>query len=210
MTKPNAVPAWHKALPLLVLLPSALVTNGSLASLAIVLLTLAFVKASREPTLALLGGRWMRNAAIGVLGGLLLWFLSDQLWEPLLKQWVGPIKLDSLGNVRGNLVNYLVLLAIGFIYGGIVEEILFRGFVIGWGSRLFGARSVIPLVALSSIVFGAAHLYQGLSGAISTGLIGLGFALLYVGSGKELLAPALAHMTLDAIGITQLYLGING
>jgi membrane protease YdiL (CAAX protease family) len=58
-------------------------------------------------------------------------------------------------------------------------------------------------------VFGAAHVYQGLSGAISTGLIGLGFALLYVGTGKRLLAPVLAHMTLDAIGVTQLYLGIN-
>ncbi len=68
---------------------------------------------------------------------------------------------------------------------------------------------MIPLVVLSSAVFGAAHLYQGLSGAISTGLIGLGFALLYVGTGRKLLAPALAHMTLDAIGITQIYLGIN-
>ncbi len=92
------------------------------------------MKPSRQPTLALLGDRWLRNAAIGILAGLLLWFLSDQLWEPLLKQWVGPIKLDSLGNVRGNLPNYLVLLAIGFIYGGVIEEILFRGFVIGWGS----------------------------------------------------------------------------
>ena len=58
-------------------------------------------------------------------------------------------------------------------------------------------------------MFGAAHLYQGLSGAISTGLIGLGFALLYVGTGKKLLAPVLAHMVVDAIGVTQLYLGIN-
>ena len=168
------------------------------------------MKPSRQPTLALLGDRWLRNAAIGILAGLLLWFLSDQLWEPLLKQWVGPIKLDSLSGVRGNLPNYLVLLAIGFIYGGVIEEILFRGFVIGWGSMLFGPKSVIPLVVLSSAVFGAAHLYQGLSGAISTGLIGLGFALLYVGTGRKLLAPALAHMTLDAIGITQIYLGING
>jgi membrane protease YdiL (CAAX protease family) len=207
---PNTAPAWHKALPLLVLLPSALVTNGSLASLAIVLLTLAFVKSSRQPTLALLGDRWIRNAAIGILGGLLLWFLSDQVWEPMLKQWVGPIKLDSLSGVRGNVSNYLVLMGIAFIYGGIIEEVVFRGFVIGWGSRLFGPRSVIALVLLSSTVFGSAHYYQGLSGAISTGLIGLGFALLYVGTGKKLLATALAHMTLDAIGITQIYLGING
>ena len=91
------------------------------------------------------------------------------MWEPLLQQWVGPIKLDSFDNVRGNLANYLVLLALGFVYGGVVEEVIYRGFVIGWGSVLFGPRSVIPLVLLSSAVFGAGHLYQGLSGAISTG-----------------------------------------
>lgn len=205
----KVVPMWQKALPFVVLLPSAAVTNGSLASLAIVLATLALVKPSRGPTLALLGDRWLRNAAIGILGGLVLWFLSDQVWEPMLKVWVGPIKLDSLAGVRGNLLNYLVLMAVAFVYGGVVEEMVFRGFVIGWGSTLFGPRSVIPLMLLSSAVFGSAHFYQGLSGAISTGLIGLGFALLYVGTGKKLLAPVLAHMVLDAIGVTQLYLGIN-
>ena len=207
--KPKAVPMWQKALPFVVLFPSAIVTNGSLASLAIVLAALALVKSTRGPTLSLLGERWVRNAAIGILGGLVLWFLSDQVWEPMLKLWVGPIKLDSLAGVRGNLLNYLALMAVAFIYGGVVEETVFRGFVIGWGSTLFGPRSVIPLALLSSAVFGAAHFYQGLSGAISTGLIGLGFALLYVGTGKKLLAPVLAHMVLDAIGVTQLYLGIN-
>lgn len=208
--EPKAAPMWQKALPFIVLLPSAVVTNGSLASLAIVLAAVALVKPSRGPTLSLLGDRWMRNAAIGILGGLVLWFLSDQVWEPMLKLWVGPIKLDSLAGVRGNPLNYLVLMAIAFVYGGVVEEMVFRGFVIGWGSTLFGPRSTIPLVLLSSAVFGSAHLYQGLSGAISTGLIGLGFALLYVGTGKKLLAPVLAHMVVDAIGVTQLYLGING
>lgn len=202
-------PWWQKTLPFVALLPTAVITNGSLISLAAVLLTLAFVKPARRPTLALSDARWLRHVVIGVAGGLALWFLSDRLWEPLLQQWFGPIKLDSFAAVRGNLMNYLLLLAAGFVFGGVIEEIVFRGFVIGWGSALFGPRSVVPLVLLSSIVFGSAHLYQGASGAISTGLIGLGFALLYVGTGRKLLAPMLAHMTLDAIGITQIYLGMH-
>lgn len=208
-------PLWQKSLPFLVLAPSALIPNGSLISLLIVVTTLIFVKSSRRPTLATLTSlassdrTWLRNAFIGLAGGLALWFLSDQVWEPMLVHWVGPIKLDSLAGVRGNLLNYLLLLAAGFIYGGAIEEIIFRGFVIGWGSTLFGQRSVVPLLLLSSVVFGSAHLYQGLSGAISISVIGLGYALLYVGTGNRLLAPMLAHMTLDGIGITQLYLGIN-
>jgi membrane protease YdiL (CAAX protease family) len=202
-------PLWQKLLPLLALLPAAVIPNGSLLSLLIVVLTLVFVKPSRGPTLVFAAGPWIRNAMIGVGGGLALWFLSDQVWEPLLQHWLGPIKLESFASIRGNLRNFLLLLTAGFIFGGVIEEIVFRGFVIGWGSRLFGQRSVVPLILLSSVVFGSAHLYQGASGAISTGLIGLGFALLYVGTGKRLLAPMLAHMTLDAIGISQIYLGIN-
>jgi len=208
--EPHPAPIWQKALPFIVLLPTAAITNGSLASLAIVLLTLAVVRPSRGPTLSFLGESWVRDAAIGILAGLILWLCSDQIWDPLLSQWLGPIKLDSLSGVRGNVLNYLVLMAIAFLYGGLVEELVFRGFVIGWGSSLLGPRSVVPLVLLSSAVFGSAHFYQGLSGAISTGLIGLGLALLYVGTGKRLLAPVLAHMVLDAIGVTEIFLGING
>jgi membrane protease YdiL (CAAX protease family) len=202
-------PLWQKLLPPVALLPSAFVPNGSLISLLIVIVTLIAVRQSRLPTLQFAGNQWVRNALIGLAGGLALWFLSDRVWEPLLQQWVGPIKLDSLAGVRGNLPNYILLLVAGFIYGGAIEETIFRGFVIGWGSILLGARSVAPLIILSSAAFGAAHLYQGLSGAISTGVIGLGFALLYVGTGRRLLAPMIAHVTLDAIGITQLYLGLN-
>ena len=152
----------------------------------------------------------MRNAAIGILGGLILWFLSDQVWEPMLKQWVGPIKLDSLAGVRGNLLNYLALMAIAFVYGGVVEEMVFRGFVIGWGSTLFGPRSVIPLVA---VVFGRVRVSAPLPGTVGSDLDRPhrpGICAALCRDGQKLLAPVLAHMVVDAIGVTQLYLGING
>ena len=88
-------PQWQKSLPFLVLASVAAIANGSLISLLIVAVTLIAVKASRRPTLAFAGDTWLRNAMIGVLAGLFLWFLSDQMWDPLLQQWVGPIKLDS-------------------------------------------------------------------------------------------------------------------
>lgn len=208
MDRLNAV-QLYKLLPLLALVPAAAVPNGTLVSLAIVILTLWLVKDSRRPTLALTDGRWLRTAAIGIGAGLALWFLSDQLWEPLLQKWLGPINLESLAGVRGNLPNFLVLLLIGFTFGGVIEEIIFRGFVIGWGSHLFGQRSLVPMIVLSSVAFGLGHLYQGASGAVSNGAIGLCLAGLYVATGKRLLAPMLAHMTIDAIGIIEIYLGIN-
>ena len=83
---------------------------------------------------------------------------------------------------------------------------MFQGFVIGWGERLFGGGAIF-LVVLSAAVFGAAHLYQGPSGMLSTGLMGFLFGLLYLSTGRRLIACMLAHATIDILGITELYVG---
>jgi membrane protease YdiL (CAAX protease family) len=74
---------------------------------------------------------------------------------------------------------------------------------------LFGEKAAWPLALLSSIAFGLAQAYQGLGGMVSTGLTGLPFAAIYVWNGRRLLTPIVVHMTFDAIGIVELYLGIN-
>ena len=78
---------------------------------------------------------------------------------------------------------------------GIVEEIIYRGFVI-WYLALF-----LPLwgaVVLSSVLFGIGHSYQGVGGAIKTGLAGLAFGALYVITGAIWL-PILGNILLDAL-----------
>jgi membrane protease YdiL (CAAX protease family) len=203
-------PSWWKPLPFLALVPSAALQNGSLVSLLIVVLALVFVKASRAPTLAFAGGHWQRSILTGIFAGAALWFLSDRIWDPLLEQWLGRINVDNLDGVRGHPLNLAILLALAIIYGGVIEEVIFRGFMIGWGSRLLGHKWLIPLILLSSIVFGSAHRYQGLAGAVSAGLSGLVFAILYVASGRRLLVPALAHIVADVLGILEIYYGFNG
>lgn len=81
------------------------------------------------------------------------------------------------------------------ITAGIVEEIVYRGFVI-WYLGLY-----MPLwlaVAVSSIAFGLAHSYQGPSGALRCGLVGLAFGLYYVFTGSIWL-PIIGHIMLDAL-----------
>jgi len=78
---------------------------------------------------------------------------------------------------------------------GIVEEIVYRGFVI-WYLGL-----VMPLwaaVVFSSILFGLGHSYQGVSGAFKAGLVGLLFGAFYVLTGSIWL-PILGHVLWDAL-----------
>jgi membrane protease YdiL (CAAX protease family) len=77
---------------------------------------------------------------------------------------------------------------------GIVEELVFRGLLIPAGLSL-GLSAVVAL-AVSSLLFGLAHLYQGPAAVVVTGLLGfmLGCALLLTGS----LLPAVAiHVLMD-------------
>jgi membrane protease YdiL (CAAX protease family) len=81
------------------------------------------------------------------------------------------------------------------IVAGIVEEIVYRGFVL-WYLAQF-----MPLwvaVAVSSVAFGLGHSYQGPSGALRTGLVGLAFGIFYVTTGSIWL-PIIAHILLDAL-----------
>jgi membrane protease YdiL (CAAX protease family) len=81
------------------------------------------------------------------------------------------------------------------ITAGIVEEIVYRGFVLWYLSTfmpLWGA------VIVSSMFFGIAHSYQGAMGAVRTGLVGLAFAILYVGTGSIWIS-IVAHALLDIL-----------
>ena len=86
------------------------------------------------------------------------------------------------------------------VTSGIVEEIVFRGFVL-WYLSFFMA--LWPAVLVSSVAFGLAHSYQGFSGMIRTGLIGLAFGALFVISGSIWL-PIVGHILVDVLQGRQL------
>ncbi len=79
------------------------------------------------------------------------------------------------------------------ITAGVCEEILYRGLLLATLVSLVGTW---PAVAISSLIFGLGHAYQGISGIAKTGLVGLGLALLTVSSGSLFIAIVL-HAVID-------------
>lgn len=76
---------------------------------------------------------------------------------------------------------------------GVCEEILYRGLLLGMLSSEF---SVVTAVIISSIAFGAPHLYQGWLGFIKTALLGLVMAMITVLS-ESLLLAIVFHTVID-------------
>jgi membrane protease YdiL (CAAX protease family) len=177
---------------------------GTLIAAVVVALALAAFPDARRATFA--RGPWLRSLGIGALCGVAIALLMGLLVNGWLTGLFGKTSdLSAFNSIKGNIAGYIQLLVLGLLYGAVVEEIVFRGFVIGWGSQLLGHRAAPLLAILSAMVFGVTHLYQGWTGVCSTGIIGLGYGLTYLASGRNLLAAIFAHMTLNAIGTTELY-----
>lgn len=79
------------------------------------------------------------------------------------------------------------------VTAGIVEEIVFRGFVLWYLSLVM---PLLGAVLVSSIAFGLGHSYQGVGGMFRTGIAGLVLGTFYVVSGSIWL-PIIAHVLLD-------------
>ncbi len=79
---------------------------------------------------------------------------------------------------------------------GIGEEIVFRGFLFYLFASVFPELPQGSFPLLGALLFGVAHSYQGITGIIKTGLLGLLFGALYVASGS-LFPGILLHFMID-------------
>jgi membrane protease YdiL (CAAX protease family) len=174
---------------------------------------LAQLLGRRQGSFAEIGFRrpasWWRTILLGVGIGIVAQIAFSVVIDPLLGNMTGkPIDVSAFDAVRGNIPNYLILLAVGWVVGGFLEEMLFRGYLLGRIRRGFGGGQVATLLAviLPAIAFGLAHHYQGPAGMISTGLLGTLLGAVFVRYRENLWLPILVHGSLNTIGITLIFI----
>jgi uncharacterized protein len=88
------------------------------------------------------------------------------------------------------------------IAAGVVEEIAYRGFLVTYVSSF---APVWVSIVVSSLLFGAAHLYQGVAGVLATTALGVIFAVIYLSTGS-LLLPMLLHALIDISSMVTAYI----
>ncbi|RPJ76245.1 MAG: CPBP family intramembrane metalloprotease [Acidobacteria bacterium] len=153
-----------------------------------------------------------RVLAIGIATGVGYQVVGLYLVEPLIASMTTG-KLPDVSAFRplvGDEVRLAFWLAMSWTFAAFLEEMVYRGWLM---SRLaeaghFSAAAWVVAAIASSALFGIAHLYQGISGVVATGLTGLVFAGAYLASGRSLWAAILAHGILDTTGFVMIYLGV--
>jgi membrane protease YdiL (CAAX protease family) len=99
------------------------------------------------------------------------------------------ITRNPLEDMLRNRHDALIFAAVVMIAGGVREEIQ-RGFIVHrFGQYLGGAGWGI---AIYSVFFGLGHIEQGIDAMIATGLLGVGWGLLYVAR-RSVIAPMVSH-----------------
>jgi membrane protease YdiL (CAAX protease family) len=115
-----------------------------------------------------------------------------------------------LPSVRENLfrISWLKLLALAVaISAGILEEIVFRRWLMNHLQDRHHA-GIIVQIAISGVAFGLAHGVWGLMGksvraaigaTVATGILGIGLAIVFVASGRNLAPCIVAHFLINLL-----------
>lgn len=179
---------------------------GALAAVAIVL--------ARGGTLADLGfkrpGRW---ATVPFQVACILFaFIAAQYLAPLLVSSFIDLPqpdLSKYDSITGDLGAAIALALVLPLTASIPEEIIYRGFLIGRLSDIFGQNmgGAVMTVLVQALFFGSVHFQWGIGGMIVTGIMGIVWGTAYLLCDRNLWVVILAHSTGHILFVIQLYLG---
>jgi membrane protease YdiL (CAAX protease family) len=156
------------------------------------------------------GPKWVLFALVGLIGGGLIEAQELYLTQPFLIRLTGQAPdLHEFRALYGNATLLLIGLALVWVLAAFGEEWVWRGFVTNRLADLFGRKGlgVFAAVILANVAFGLAHLYQGLTGVLEAGEDGLLFAVLYFATGRNLIAPMVAHGVQDTVDLLLVFTG---
>jgi membrane protease YdiL (CAAX protease family) len=178
-------------------------SSAILRDLALLFLILFFLWRNRERLVSL--GWTFRNGWRDVLLGIVLFvpvFYGIGYLDRLL-QSIGfsapqpqqPSFTSPSGGI-GYLLAFLMVIVVA-----VTEETIFRGYLMLRFKSIWGSVGVATV--LSSVIFSLGHGYEGTSGVIAIGTMGLALAFIYIWR-KSLVAPMVIHFLQDFLVIVLL------
>jgi hypothetical protein len=181
------------------------VLAGASAAIGVVLV--------RGGTLAELGFRRPARWAMVPfqVAAILFVFIAAQILAPLLISSFMSLPepdLSRYDSIAGNLGAAILMALVLPLTASIPEEIIYRGFLIGRLSGIFGQSvgGATLTVLVQALIFGAIHFQWGVGGMVMTVIMGIVWGTAYLLCGRNLWVVILAHSTGHILFVIQLYL----
>lgn len=147
---------------------------------------------------------WASLAGFAFISAFLLQLFNAGVVMPILNRLTGQtIDYSGFAHLQGNLGQLLLLLALSWTLAAVGEELAYRGYLQKVLGDLLGSSltAVLLTAVISSVLFGLAHLEQGLIGVVVTTGDALFFSWLKWKFNNNLWVTILAHGFYNAIGI---------
>jgi membrane protease YdiL (CAAX protease family) len=152
----------------------------------------------------------LKTILIGVSAGIGIELLELFVTQPFLVRLNGKMPdLSQFQVLRHNPKMLLLGLALTWTLAAFGEEMVYRGYLmnriagLGRDSRLAWIASLI----LVNVLFGAAHMGQGITGMIENAIDGTLLGVLYLRGKSSLATPVIAHGVTDTVDLLLLSLG---
>lgn len=155
---------------------------------------------------------WVRTIACGLVGTVFLHILISFILSPLVTTLTKkPVNASQFDLLRGNLSALLIGLVVVWTLAAFGEEMVFRGYIMHTLSRPFKHKSLgwVFAVFLTSILFGLGHSYQGITGVILTGVVGVLYASAFFICSRNLWVPILIHGFYDTSAFLIIYFSLD-
>jgi membrane protease YdiL (CAAX protease family) len=127
---------------------------------------------------------------------------------PILNHLTGTAQdLSSFENLQGDLTNLAFLLLATWTLAAFGEEIVYRGYLQRRVRDILGdgREGIVVAVILTSLLFGIAHVEQGIIGVVITTMDAVVFSAVKFKFNDNLWAAILAHGLSNTVGIVTFF-----
>ena len=151
----------------------------------------------------------LKSVLIGSLAAVLLVSFLQLIFFPALEHFIDfdDTEIGLYDFIRKSKWNYIFILIMGWLVGGLYEEIVFHGFIFTRLEKIFtGKYSVLLSFLGTSLIFGAYHIQLGPAGAINAFIAGAAYHALALYFKRNLWYSIICHGVYDTIVISLIYM----
>lgn len=155
---------------------------------------------------------WACMLATSLALGVMISLGAVTLLEPLTERLTGvPYDIHLIDPIRGEPGATIRLLILVWVLVAPLEELLFRGFLMNEFALLLGTAhwALWVNLALTSVLFGLAHWYQGASGVLSTGIVGVLLGFVFIQADFNLWPVIFTHAFVDTVSLLLVCLNLD-